>query len=218
MQTITKAAHEAGAMVGFDLAHAAGNVPMQLHEWNVDFAVWCTYKYLNSGPGGPGGVFVHQRHGNNPQLPRFAGWWGYDEATRFQMKPGFIPQQGAAGWQLSNAQVLAMAAHKASLDIFLQTNMQQLRKKSILLTGYLEFLLNEKIEKQQLPLKIITPADPAERGCQLSLLVKENGKQIFQKLTEANIVVDWREPDVIRIAPVPLYNTFEDVWRMVNAL
>jgi len=218
MQAIAKAAHEAGAMVGFDLAHAAGNVPMQLHHWGVDFAVWCTYKYLNSGPGGPGGVFVHERHGNNNQLPRFAGWWGYDEKTRFQMKPGFVPQQGAAGWQLSNAQILSMAAHKASLDIFAQTSMQQLRAKSELLTGYLEFLLKEKIEKKNLALKIITPSNPAERGCQLSLMTGAEGKQLFNKLTEAGIVADWREPNVIRVAPVPLYNTFEDVWRLAEAL
>jgi kynureninase len=214
---ITKAAHDAGALAGFDLAHAAGNVPLQLHDWNVDFAVWCSYKYLNSGPGGPGGVFVHEKHGNNADLPRFAGWWGYDEKTRFQMKPGFIPQQGAAGWQLSNAQIFTMAAHKASLDIFAQTSMLQLRNKSEQLTGFLEFLLKEKIEKQNLELKIITPSNSAERGCQLSLLTGANGKKLFEKLSAAGIVADWREPNVIRVAPVPLYNTFDDVWRLADA-
>ncbi len=218
LKTITEAGHKVGAVVGFDLAHAAGNVPLQLHDWNVDFAVWCTYKYLNSGPGGPGAVFVHEKNGNNPDMPRFAGWWGYDEATRFLMQPGFKPQTGAAGWQLSNAQILSMAAHKASLDIFSKTSMQELRKKSVLLTGFAEFLLREKIRNENLDIQIITPENPEERGCQLSLLTDNNGKQLFEKLTASGIVADWREPNVIRIAPVPLYNTFEDVYVLATNL
>lgn len=218
LPAITLAAHQAGALVGFDLAHAVGNVPMQLHDWGVDFAVWCTYKYLNSGPGGPGAIFVHRCHGSNTSLPRFAGWWGYDEKTRFQMNPDFVPQPGAAGWQLSNAQVLSMAAHKAALDIFLQTNMSQLRKKSILLTGFLEYLLRHIINTQGLPIEIITPAHPEQRGCQLSLRLLRPGKELFDRLSAAGIVADWREPDVIRVAPVPLYNTFEEVWHMAMAV
>ncbi len=218
LKTITEAGHKAGAMVSFDLAHAAGNVPLQLHDWKVDFAVWCSYKYLNSGPGGPGGVFVHEQHGNNTDTVRFAGWWGNEESTRFLMQPGFKAQKGAAGWQLSNAQVLAMAAHKASLDIFSQTTMQELRNKSLLLTGFLEFLLKEKINNHQLDIKIITPGNSDERGCQLSLLTGSNGRKIFEKLTANGVVADWREPNVIRIAPTPMYNTFEDVYRFVALL
>jgi kynureninase len=218
IKTITEKAHAIGAVAGFDLAHAAGNVPLHLHDWNVDFAVWCSYKYLNSGPGGPAALFVHEKHGNNAAIPRLAGWWGYDEATRFQMKPGFKAQPGAAGWQLSNAQILSMAAHKASLDIFAKTDMQQLRNKSIMLTAYLWFLLKEKTAHQQLDLQIITPENPEERGCQLSLLTGANGKQLFEKITAQGIVADWREPNVIRVAPVPLYNTFEDVYELVRCL
>lgn len=218
LKAITEAGHKAGAVVGFDLAHAAGNVPLQLHDWGVDFGVWCSYKYLNSGPGGPGGVFVHEKHGNNTNIVRFAGWWGNEGATRFLMKPGFKAQRGAAGWQLSNAQVLAMAAHKASLDIFSQTNMQQLRNKSLLLTGFLEFLLKEKMAHKALDIKIITPENTEERGCQLSLLTGSNGKAMFDNLTANGVIADWREPNVIRIAPVPMYNTFEDVYRFVELL
>ena len=215
LQSITRAAHAIGAIAGFDLAHAVGNVPMQLHDWEVDFAVWCSYKYLNSGPGGASGVFVHQKHGNNPQLPRFAGWWGMDEKTRFDMPDLFVPQAGAAGWQLSNAQILPMAAHKAALEIFDRAGMDVLCHKSRLLTGYLEFLLqsiNEKIGGT--PFYIITPSDAMQRGCQLSILTKsENGRRIFKHLTQNGIIADWRKPNVIRVAPVPLYNTFEDVYR-----
>lgn len=214
MQTITAAAHSVGAIAGFDLAHAAGNIPVKLHDWKVDFAVWCTYKYLNSGPGGTSGVFVHEKHGNKPELNRFAGWWGHDEKERFQMKKGFIPMQGAAGWQLSNAQILPMAAHKASLEIFAEAGIENLRKKSELLTAYLEFIL--KAFSQHL--QIITPADPKQRGCQLSIIVKENGKQLFDFLETQGILPDWREPDVIRMSPVPLYNSFEDVFKIGVAL
>ncbi len=214
-KAIVEAAHKAGAICGFDEAHATGNLPLKLHDWDADFAVWCSYKYLNSGPGGTSGVFVHERHGNNPEIPRLAGWWGNDEKTRFEMKPGFHPQPGAAGWQLSNAQVLPMAIHKASLEIFDQAGMLALREKSIKLTGYLEWLI------QQIPnaeFEIITPADPDQRGCQLSILTGANGKTLHEKLTEQGVVSDWREPNVIRVAPVPLYNTFEEVYRFVQIL
>ena len=218
MQEITYAGHKAGAIVGFDLAHAAGNVVMDLHDWDVDFAVWCSYKYLNSGPGGPGGIFVHERFGKDQDIPRFAGWWGYNEDTRFQMKKGFIPMEGAAGWQLSNAQILAMSAHKAAIDIFDEVGIDELRRKSEKLTGFLESLLVNAIEQQEIDVKIITPSDPLQRGCQLSLIASKNGKDLHKKLTDGGVIADWREPDVIRIAPVPLYNTFEDVYKFVELL
>ena len=215
MQAITEAAHRAGAYAGFDLAHAAGNVPVQLHDWGADFAVWCSYKYLNSGPGGPSGAFVHERHAANPDLPRFAGWWGHDEKERFKMRKGFKPMYGAEGWQLSNAQIFAFAAHKASLDIFDQAGMAQLRAKSVLLTGFMEQLLREA-DPDNRQYRIITPTDPEQRGCQLSLLTQENGKALFDRLTQKGIIADWREPNVIRFAPIPLYNSFEDVWQLAQ--
>jgi kynureninase len=214
MEAITKAAHAVGANVGFDCAHAAGNLRLQLHDWDVDFAVWCSYKYLNSGPGGTSGVFVHERHGNNPELVRFAGWWGHDEKERFQMKKGFIPMEGAAGWQLSNAQIFPMAIHKASLELFDEAGMDNLRTKSEKLTGYLEFILSDFSQY----LTVITPKTPTDRGCQLSIIVKENGKQLFDYLEQNGIMPDWREPDVIRMSPVPMYNSFEDVYRIGEAL
>jgi kynureninase len=210
MPAITQAAHAAGAYAGFDLAHAAGNVPVQLHDWGVDFAVWCSYKYLNSGPGGPSGAFVHERHADNPDLPRLAGWWGHDEKERFKMRKGFIPMYGAEGWQISNAQIFAFAAHKASLDIFDEAGMAALREKSVLLTGALENILGE-LDPDQRFFKIITPRDPQQRGCQLSLLTQQRGKEIFDALTAQGIISDWREPNVIRFAPVPLYNSFADL-------
>lgn len=213
LEKITVAGHRAGAVVGFDLAHAAGNVPLQLHDWGPDFAVWCSYKYLNSGPGGPSGAFVHERHANNPALPRFAGWWGHDENERFQMKKGFKPMSGAAGWQLSNAQIFAFAAHKASLDLFDRAGMEPLRAKSLLLTAFLEQVLTDAEGGRNL-FHIITPHDPAARGCQLSLLTDSHGKALFEYLSENGVLADWREPNVIRFAPVPLYSTFEDVWRL----
>jgi kynureninase len=214
LQTITQAAHAVGATVGFDCAHAAGNLNLKLHDWDVDFAVWCTYKYLNSGPGGTSGVFVHERHGNNPDLIRFAGWWGHDEKERFQMKKGFKPMEGAAGWQLSNAQIFPMAIHKASLELFDEAGIENLRAKSEKLTAYLEFMLIDYKDQ----LTIITPSNPSERGCQLSIIVKENGKKLFDYLNENGIMPDWREPDVIRMSPVPMYNSFEDVYRIGVAL
>lgn len=215
MEAITKAAQQKGCMVGFDLAHAAGNIPCNLHDVGCDFAVWCTYKYLNSGPGSLAGCFVHERHHSNTDLKRLAGWWGTNKTTRFKMQPIFDPIPTAEAWQLSNPPILSMAAIKASLEIFEAAGMDRLRKKSILLTSYLYYLLDDaKIEGMQ----IITPVNEKERGCQLSLQFTTGGKQRFEKLIKAGIIADWREPDVIRIAPVPLYNSFGDVWKFVNQL
>ena len=214
MKSITEAAHKVGAIAGFDLAHAAGNLHLQLHEWDIDFAVWCSYKYLNSGPGGTSGVFVHERHGKNPGLIRFAGWWGHDEKSRFQMKKGFIPMEGAAGWQLSNAQIFPMAIHKASLEIFKAAGIENLRSKSEKLTAYLAFILDEFKEF----LTVITPKETENRGCQLSIIVKNDGKKLFDFLEQNNIMPDWREPNVIRMSPVPLYNSFEEVYQIGQAL
>jgi kynureninase len=209
LKRITQAGHKTGAKVGFDLAHAVGNVVLNLHDSGADFAVWCGYKYLNSGPGGVSGMFVHERHHSDGELPRFAGWWGHDEALRFKMEKGFIPMHGAAGWQVSTVQVLPMAMHKTSLEIFQKTSMEALREKSIKLTGYLEYLLCNHPD-----FKIITPANKAERGCQLSILTSKNGKQLFDKLAQNGVICDWREPNVIRLAPVPLYNGFVECWKM----
>lgn len=217
MKTITETGHKAGAVVGFDLAHAAGNVPLALHDWEVDFAVWCSYKYLNSGPGNVGGAFVHEKHADNPDLPRLAGWWGHDEEERFQMEKGFKPMYGADGWQLSNGNILPMAIHLSALEIFTEVGMQALREKSLKLTGYLEFLL-EELNNEQQSVEIITPKDPQQRGCQLSLFVLHGGKALFEKISEAGVIADWREPNVIRIAPAPMYNTFEDVYNFVEIL
>ena len=213
LAAITAAAHRAGAYAGFDLAHAAGNLQLQMHDWGADFAVWCSYKYLNAGPGGPSGVFIHERHGNNSALPRFAGWWGHDASERFQMRKGFKPMRGAEGWQLSNAQVLSFAAHKASLDLFDAAGMEALRAKSKLLTGYLEFVL-DAINRSQNLFRIITPRDPEARGCQISALTGDRGKNLFDYLAENGVIADWREPNVIRFAPVPLYNSVEDIWQL----
>lgn len=215
LENITDAGHSVGAMVGFDLAHAAGNVELKLHEWGVDFATWCSYKYLNSSPGGISGVFIHDKYANSPEMPRFAGWWGSDEKERFLMDKKFIPQKGAAGWQMSNAPILAMSAHWAALEIFMEAGMKNLRAKSIQMTNYLEWLINESGD---LGLEIITPKTVKDRGCQLSLLTKANGKELFKKLQDAGVIADWREPNVIRIAPVPMYNTFEDCFRFVEIL
>jgi kynureninase len=214
MERITKAGKAVGAVVGFDLAHAAGNVELNLHDWDVDFAAWCSYKYLNSGPGGVSGLFVHEKHANNPQLPRFAGWWGYDKKTRFLMEPGFIPMEGAEGWQLSNAPVISMAAHWASLEIFDRVGMKQLRAKSDQLTAFMEFIIKHlsKQYNDTIRFEIITPEEKNRRGAQLSILVHGKGKQLFDSISEKGVVADWREPNVIRVAPVPLYNSFEDVY------
>jgi len=212
---ITTAAHDAGAYVGFDLAHAAGNVPINLHKNKVDFAVWCSYKYLNSGPGGVAGAFVHERHANNSSLPRLAGWWGHLEKDRFKMKKGFIPMPGIDGWQVSNFPVLSGAAHLASLELFEKAGMKSLREKSVLLTGFLNFLLHDIVLFYD-HFTIITPQDPKQRGCQISILMKKNGRKVFDKITKAGVIADWREPDVIRVAPVPMYNSFEEVYRFVE--
>ncbi|MCP9752866.1 kynureninase [Ferruginibacter sp. HRS2-29] len=214
LKTITEAAHKAGVAAGFDLAHAAGNVELQLHEWEVDFACWCSYKYLNSGPGGVSGVYIHERHATNPSLPRFAGWWGYKKDSRFEMHKGFEAIPTAEGWQLSNAPVLSMAAHKASLDIFEEAGMARLRAKGKALSSYLMFILNEINEDSPEKLiEVITPANENERGCQVSMLMLKDGKRIFEALKKHGVLADWREPNVIRVAPVPLYNSFEDVYR-----
>jgi len=215
LEQITVQGHKVGAMVGFDLAHAIGNLPMQLHDQQVDFAVWCGYKYLNSGPGGVAGIFVHEKHSNNSgeELPRFAGWWGHNEDERFKMLKGFKPMPGADGWQVSNVNILSTAAHLASLQLFEEAGIEPLREKSIKLTGFLEFLLDQ-IENPFF--KIITPRNPDDRGCQLSLLFRKKGEDFFKDLTEHGFIVDWRKPDVIRIAPVPLYNTFEEVFHLAN--
>lgn len=213
IEAITAKAHQVGAKAGFDLAHTTGNIPLQLHQWGPDFAVWCSYKYLNSGPGGPSGVFVHERHANSPNLPRFAGWWGHDERERFKMRKGFKPMYGAEGWQLSNAQIFSFAAHWASLKIMDAAGIENLRQKSLLLTGFLEFILDE-LHSESGSLHIITPRDNAARGCQISVLTDDSGRDLFQFLSKNGVMTDWREPNVIRLAPVPLYNTFEDVWRL----
>ncbi|MEZ4920212.1 MAG: kynureninase [Saprospiraceae bacterium] len=217
LKQITEAGHKMGALVGFDLAHAAGNLPLHLHDWNVDFAVWCSYKYMNAGPGGPSGVFVHERHGHKPELNRFAGWWGHDEEERFKMRKGFKPMIGADGWQLSNAQIFSFAAYKASLEPFYELGMEALRKKSLELTAYLEYVLLSQNKERRL-FEIITPSDPEQRGCQISALTDSNGKKLFDHLSAQGVVADWREPNVIRLAPVPLYNSFEDVWRLGEAI
>lgn len=214
MEAITKAGHAVGAKVGFDLAHAAGNINLKLHDWGVDFAAWCGYKYLNSSPGGVSGIFVHERHAYNPELPRFAGWWGYDKETRFQMEPGFNPMRGAEGWQLSNAPVLGMAAHLASLDIFDEAGMDRIGEKRDLMTGFLEFVIEDisKRNSDRCTFEIITPKDKTKRGAQLSILAHGQGKDLFDALTKKGVIADWREPNVIRIAPAPLYNSFEDCY------
>ena len=214
MKSITNAGHSVGAKVGFDLAHAAGNVELSLNAWGVDFAAWCGYKYLNSSPGGVAGMFVHEKHANNSNLPRFAGWWGHNKDTRFEMKPGFSPIPGAEGWQLSNAPVLGMAVQLASLEIFKKAGMGRISEKRDLLTAYLEYIILDVSERNKTTcsFEIITPSEPTKRGAQLSMLVHGKGKELFEKLSKNGVVADWREPNVIRIAPAPLYNSFEDCY------
>ncbi len=221
IKTITSEGHKAGAVVGFDLAHAAGNVPLQLHHHQVDFAVWCHYKYLNSGPGSVAGAFVHERHANNPDLPRFAGWWGHNEEERFLMKKGFKPMKGVDGWQLSNANVLSTAALLASLAIIDKAGFNQMRAKSVQLTAFFEFLLNDLFSKEELV--ILTPSDGHQRGAQLSISLVNNGREVFDRLAEQGVVADWREPNlstgqagVIRVAPTPLYNSYKEVFKFVQ--
>jgi kynureninase len=214
----TKAAQKHGIIAGFDLAHAIGNVPLALHDWNVDFAVWCSYKYLNAGPGAVGGAFVHERHATNTKLPRLAGWFGNDPNTRFRLhlEPEFVPVPAADGWQISNPPIFAMAPLRASLAIFDEAGgMESLRAKSIKLTGYLEFLLEQASSKT---FTVITPREPDARGCQLSILAHEHPRELFSKVQAAGVKCDFREPNVIRVAPTPLYNTFHEVWRFAQIL
>ena len=215
IKKIAELGHAKKCMVGIDLAHGAGNIQPNLHDSSIDFAAWCTYKYLNSGPGSLSGLFVHEKHAQRKDLPRFAGWWNHNKETRFNMRQPFDVMEGAEGWQLSNPPILSMAAVKASLDIFEKVGMDALVKKSKKLTGFFEYLVNEIASDT---IKIITPTNPNERGCQLSLQVKNTDKNLHKKLTENNIITDWREPDVIRCAPVPMYTSFEDVYHMVTIL
>lgn len=218
MQKITKIAHKYGIIVGFDLAHAIGNIELKLHDWGVDFAAWCSYKYLNSGPGGVSGIYIHEKHAKNTKLHRLSGWWGYDKKKRFKMEKGFQPIPTAEGWQLSNAPVLSMAAHKASLDIFEKAGMGNLVKKSKLLSSYFEFVLLEAQKNNpHLNFSIITPSGKLN-GCQRSIVFKSKGKLVFDYLTKHGVVADWREPNVMRFAPVPLYNSFLDIYRLGQIL
>lgn len=218
MRAITTAAKKAGAKVGFDLAHAAGNIPLQLHDWNVDFACWCNYKYLNGGPGAIGAAFIHEKNFAE-DLPRFAGWWGYDKPTRFKMEKGFKPMQGAEGWQLSTPPFLMYATLRASLEIVEQAGWEAIQEKRQLLNDYLWFMLNRVNNTVDPPLiRFITPQTPADRGCQVSMLMQQRGREIYNYLIKNGFIVDWREPDVIRLAPVPLYNTFEEVWHFADTL
>jgi kynureninase len=222
VERIARAARTHGCALGFGLAHAAGNVPLRLHDWDADFAVWCSYKYLNAGPGAIGGCFVHERHARSRNLPRLAGWWGNDPATRFQMRANreFVPREGADGWQLSNPPILAAAPLVASLAIFEEAGMEALRAKSILLTGYLEFLIDRVAASPEAGgrLEIVTPRAPEARGCQLSLRVRGGARELFDALDHRGVVGDFRDPDVIRLAPAPLYNSFHDVWRCARVL
>jgi kynureninase len=210
---VVEAGHRKGCVVGFDLAHAAGNLPLRLHDCGPDFAVWCSYKYLNGGPGCVGGCFVHERHANSHGLPRFAGWWGHDEDSRFEMGPDFQPMSGADGWQLSNPSILSMAALRASMDIFQAAGMEQLRTKSLSMTGYLEFLLGQNSSHH---FSMITPCDPSRRGAQISIRIPRNGREICDELAEEGVIGDWREPDTFRVAPVPLYNSYLDVYNFAQ--
>ncbi len=214
-EKIIEAGHKKGCIVGFDHAHGAGNLLLKLHEWNCDFAVWCSYKYLNGGPGAIAGAFVHKKHLLDMTIPKFWGWWGQDKATRFLMDHDFRPIPTVESWQLSNPPILQLAALRASLDIFHEAGMKKLRQKSEMMTGFMEFLINENNNGN---IEIITPADPAQRGCQLSIRAKSDGKKLHTKLNVSGVICDWREPDVIRVAPVPLYNTFMDVWNFVKIL
>lgn len=218
MEKITKAGHKVGSKVGWDLAHGAGNVILKLNEWEVDFAAWCGYKYLNSGPGGVSGVFIHEKHHGQESIPRFEGWWGHDKKTRFAMPEKFVPIPTAEAWQLSNAPILSMAPLLASLELFEAAGMEALRKKADNLTAYLEYIIHEVSELTQSNLRILTPSNPKERGCQISMVVPKIGKKVFDEITLKGVIADWREPDVIRLAPVPLYNSFEDVYQFGKVL
>jgi kynureninase len=218
LKAITELAHRHGCIVGFDLAHAVGNLPLRLHDSGADFAVWCSYKYLNAGPGAVAGAFVHERHARNEHRPRFAGWWGHDKQSRFRMGPEFVPTPGADGWQISNPPILSLAPLRVSLNIFHRAGMEPLRDKALRLTGYLEWLVRTQLADV---LESVTPREPARRGSQLSLRVlagRERGRELFQYLMDHGIVGDWREPDVIRISPAPLYNRFADCLAFAEAV
>jgi kynureninase len=218
MKTITKAGHKAGAFVGWDLAHAAGNVKLDLHEWDVDFAAWCSYKYMNSGPGNASGCFIHEKHHNNKDLHRFAGWWGHNKERRFKMEPVFDPVQGAEGWQISNLPILSLAPYLASVELFDEVGMDALIEKRNLITAYLEFILYEISQEVGGAFEIITPKNQDERACQLSVYLHGEGRSLFEYLMKNGVITDWREPNVIRLAPVPLYCSFKDMYEFGQIL
>ena len=218
IKTITEAGHRYGAYVGWDLAHATGNIELKLNEWKVDFAAWCSYKYMNSGPGNASGYFVHEAHHNNTELPRFAGWWGHNKERRFLMEPNFDPARSADGWQISNLPILSLAPYLASVDMFAEVGMQKLIKKRNLITAYLEFILHEIDKEVDSTFEIITPSNQEERACQLSVFLHGEGRSLFDYLMKNGVITDWREPNVIRLAPVPLYTSFEDMYEFGQVL
>jgi len=218
MKTITEAGHKAGAYVGWDLAHAAGNIKLELHDWNVDFAAWCSYKYMNSGPGNASGCFINEQHHNDTSLPRFAGWWGHNKERRFKMEPTFDPVRGADGWQISNLPILSLAPYLASVEMFEEIGMDTLIEKRNKITSYLEFILQEIGKEVNGSFEIITPSNPDERGCQLSVFLHGEGRPLFDYLMKNGVITDWREPNVIRLAPVPLYCSFEDMYNFGQIL
>ena len=218
MKAITEAGHRVGAYVGWDLAHAAGNIELHLHDWQVDFAAWCSYKYMNSGPGNASGCFIHEMHHSNSELPRFAGWWGHNKERRFKMEPQFDPIQGADGWQISNLPVLSLAPYLASVELFAEIGMDALIAKRNTITAYLEFVLREIDREVHGNFEIITPSNPSERGCQLSVFLHGEGRSLFDYLMKNGVIIDWREPNVIRLAPVPMYTSFEDIYRFGQIL
>jgi kynureninase len=218
IKTITKAGHDVGAKVGWDLAHAAGNTKLELHDWEVDFAAWCSYKYMNSGPGNASGCFVHEKHHNDKDLPRFAGWWGHNKERRFKMEPVFDPVQGADGWQISNASILSLAPYLASVEMFDEIGMDALIEKRDKITSYLEYIILQIGQEVQGRFEIITPSEPSQRASQLSVLLHGEGRNLFDYLMKNGVITDWREPNVIRLAPVPLYSSFEDMYRFGQIL
>jgi kynureninase len=218
MKTITEAGHRVGAYVGWDLAHAAGNIKLKLHDWQVDFAAWCSYKYMNSGPGNASGCFIHEKHHSNTELPRFAGWWGHNKERRFKMEQKFDPIQGADGWQISNLPVLSLAPYLASVELFAEIGMEALIQKRNQITSYLEFVLRQIDQEVNGNFEIITPSNPSERGCQLSVFLHGEGRSLFDYLMKNGVIIDWREPNVIRLAPVPLYTSYEDIYRFGQIL
>jgi len=218
MKAVTEYAQSKGAFVGWDLAHAAGNIKLDLHEWNVDFAAWCSYKYMNSGPGNVSGIFVHEMHHGDPEMPRFAGWWGHNKERRFKMEPRFEAANGAEGWQISNLPVISLAPYLASVEMFDEIGMEKLIEKRDRITAYLEFILNEIQNEVNGNFEVITPSNPSERACQLSVYLHGEGRNLFDYLMKNGVITDWREPNVIRLAPVPLYCSFEDMYEFGQIL